>query len=385
MNFYFVYLIFSISLAVAYKLIMLRYVFFWKKLPEWTVPNDFAPTTFVSVLVAARNEAENIESCIKSIFQQNYPTHLFEIIVIDDHSNDSTAAVVRSANIPNLRLLALKDFLTEGDKNITSFKKKAIEIGISQAKGDWIVCTDADCTMNENWLSLIVSFFEQKKLQFVAAPVCFWKEKTALERFQSLDFLGMMGVAGAGVEGKFMSMCNGANLAYSKAAFYAVGGFGGIDRLASGDDMMLMQKISKKFPTQIGFLKNPAAATFTFAKPTLRSFFQQRIRWASKSSSYDEKKVTLLLAIVFFFCCNIFLSGLLAVFFTHFWTIFLFQILVKAAIDFIFLQPLARYFHRSDLLQSFFTSFLLHTAYIVSVGTLANFSQKYEWKGRRVR
>ena len=379
------YLTFSALLAILYTYIMARTIFFWHELPEWVLPQPFVPHTKITVLIAARNEAEHIESCLKAVAQQNYPPSLFEIIVIDDHSDDGTPQRVQQLAIPNLRLLTLRDFLEKKPEKITSFKKKALEIGIAHANGNWIVCTDADCTMGENWLSLIVSFLEKKQLQFVAAPVCFHQEKSTFERFQSLDFVGMMGVTGAGIEGQFMNMCNGANLAYSKAAFEAVGGFSGIDKLASGDDMLLLQKIARRFPEQVGFLKNRAAATFTFAMPTVGAFLQQRIRWASKSSSYDEKQVTAMLIAVFLLCGNIFLSLALSMFFAPIFVAFLLQLIAKLIMDFYFLHQMCRYFRRSDLMRTFGLSFVMHTAYIFTVGALANFSSHYEWKGRRVQ
>ncbi len=130
------------------------------------------------------------------------------------------------------------------------------------------------------------------------------EEKSLFEKFQSLDFIGMMGVTGAGIHGRFMNMCNGANLAYEKKAFYEVDGFNGIDKIASGDDMLLLQKMANRFPNQICFLKNKNATVLTHAKSDLKSFFQQRIRWASKSSSYQEFQITFILALVFFFCVS---------------------------------------------------------------------------------
>src|SRR6202012_3482401 len=88
------------------------------------------------------------------------------------------------------------------------------------------------------------------------------------------------------------STCNGANLAYRKDVFYAVGGFKGIDDLASGDDELLLQKVAEKYPGKIGFLKSYDAIVYTHAKHTLKEFLQQRRRWASKSVKYKDKKVT---------------------------------------------------------------------------------------------
>jgi len=195
-----------------------------------------------------------------------------------------------------------------------------------------------------------------------------------------------MGVTGGGIHGRFMNMCNGANLAYEKKAFYEVDGFNGIDNIASGDDMLLMQKMAKRFPNQIGFLKNKNATVLTTAKPDLKSFSQQRIRWASKSSSYQEFQITFILALVFFFCVSIVLNFfLLPFFFEKLIWVFLIQILVKTIVDFFYLSHLANFFGRKDLMKIFFPAQVFHIIYIFVIGWLGNLVKEYNWKGRRVK
>ena len=373
-------------LAIFYVFIISKYLHGWRSLPEWQIPAGFQPTTKVSVLIPARNEAANILACLESISRQSYPTPRFEVIVLDDHSEDQTFSLVQNftRTHPNVRAVRLADFVQSGDTQ--SFKKKAIETGISLASGELIVTTDADCIVQQDWLTLLVSFFEKKQAKFIAAPVNFHREKNLLERFQSLDFLGMMCVTGAGIHLRTNQMCNGANLAYPKAVFHEVSGFEGIDHLASGDDMLLMQKIAARYPAGIYFLKNKNATVFTHAKPSLRSFISQRLRWATKSASYQDWRVTAILGMVFLFCWSIVLSLLLAVWWG--WPpagLAAILFLVKTTIDYFFLGEMARYFGRRDLIKSYLPSQFLHLAYIIAVGTLANVVKRYEWKGRRVK
>ncbi len=381
-----IWLVLSCLLAAFYIYIICRYILGWKAMSLWQIPLDFQPATKVSVLIPARNEAENIFACLSSISSQTYPKQLFEVIILDDHSTDETltlAADFAKAH-PNFRPVRLADYVQAGETQ--SFKKKAIEIGVRLAQGDLIVTTDADCEVQPDWLALMVSFFEKNDLQFIAAPVNFHREKNLFERFQSLDFFGMMCSTGAGIHLRMKNMCNGANLAYPKAAFLAVNGFAGIDHLATGDDILLMQKIAAQPGSKIGFLKNPAAAVFTKAKPTVAEFLSQRIRWASKSTSYKEWQVTFILGMVFLFCCNMVFS--LAAIFWWGWLaawVFAGSFLVKTILDFFFLGNMARFFSRMDLMRSYFPSQFLHIAYIVVVGILGNLVKRYEWKGRRVR
>lgn len=384
MLFFLLYVLFSVLLTIIYVGIISNYYRGWKAVEPWTVPKAFRAQTRVSVIIPARNEAANILLCLKSILTQCFPPELLQIIVIDDHSTDATPQLVSTLEDRRISLLKLADFPTFIQNQ--SFKKQAISLGIQHATGELIITTDADCVTPPDWLNFMVSFYEKRNPAFIAAPVNFYQERNVLERFQSLDFMGMMAVTGAGIQQEWMNMCNGANLAYPRAVFHAVDGFAGIDHLASGDDMLLMQKIARKFPRRIGFIKNKAATVLTRAKPTLRSFLQQRIRWASKSTAYPEWKVTLVLALVFFFCSNILFSFLL----TFLWAadlgwLFAVQLLAKAVVDYFFLRNMSTFFERPDLLRAFIPAFFLHTVYIIVVGALGNIVKKYEWKGRRVR
>jgi cellulose synthase/poly-beta-1,6-N-acetylglucosamine synthase-like glycosyltransferase len=374
----------TVCLTFCYISCIVLYAKCWKKLPFFVYTEGSPPTTFISVLIPARNESDNILPCLDAILNGSYPKNLFEIIVIDDHSDDATPQLVRTYPSANVRLIELKNYVKLADNQ--PFKKRAIEAAIGESRGKLIVTTDGDCIAPPEWLSLIAAFYEQSGKRFIAAPVNFYEEETAFERFQSLDYIGMMGVTGAGVAGQFTNMCNGANLAYEKALFHEVGGFKGIDHVASGDDMLLMQKIARFHPDALGFLKNPAATVLTKAKPTIADFMSQRLRWASKSSSYTEIFTVLQLVMVFCFCCNILLSLCLSIFCgIPALLLFLFQFILKSIADYFFLRTMARFFKREDLLQPFLRPQILHILYIIVVGSLANFKKTYQWKGRTVK
>lgn len=350
----------------------------WDSLEETPRPSsDFIPKTRISVLIAARNEEKRIGACLETILMQVYPKELLEIIVIDDFSQDNTYGIALEKGV---KAIHLADYSEKGSK------KKAIEAGIGIAQGELIVATDADCHTPTLWLLNIAHFYETKGFKFIAAPVNFYNEKNIFEKAQSLDFLGLMLITGSGINKGFMHMCNGANLAYQRQVFYDVDGFNGIDALASGDDMLLMQKVALKYPGSLGFLKNQEATVFTHAKPTWKSFVSQRIRWASKTNSYKELLVTTILALVFFFCNNILFSAFLIPFIGELALyIFITQLCVKGCMDYYLLSRIASFFNRRDLLRSFIPAFFGHIIYIIVVGTLANLVFNYEWKGRRVR
>jgi cellulose synthase/poly-beta-1,6-N-acetylglucosamine synthase-like glycosyltransferase len=372
------YLLISFFLCLSYIIIIVVYRQGWDSLKKSPAPSiNFQPQTTISVLIAARNEAANIGACLDTILSQQYPKALFEIIVIDDFSEDKTYEI---ALLKGINVIRLADYCEKGSK------KKAIEVGIAKAKGTLIVATDADCHTPPLWLRNIAYFYETQNCKFIAAPVNFHQEKNYFEKAQSLDFLGLMLITGAGIHKGFMHMCNGANLAYERAVFYDVDGFKGIDKLASGDDMLLMQKVALKYPGSLGFLKNEQATVLTHAKPTWESFISQRVRWASKTNSYKEVLVTAILALVFFFCNNIILSACLIPFLGKVaFALLLLQLSLKGIMDYYLLYPIATFFKRKDLLRSFIPAFFGHIVYIIIVGTLANLVFNYEWKGRRVR
>lgn len=371
------YTIISILLILCYLVIIFCYIYYWNQLKTWKIPTHHLFQTTVTIIVAARNEAEGIRTCINALLAQHYPTHLVNIWIVDDHSEDDTAAIVKTYSQQHLHLLTLS-----GDN---FGKKQAIQSAIQKSNSQLIVTTDADCIMGPEWLSYLVSYYENHPVKFIAAPVSFYKEQSLFERFQSLDFMGMMAVSGAGIQGQFMNMCNGANLAYERAAFEKVNGFEGIDHVASGDDMLLMQKIAQEYPCQIGYLKNPHSQTFTYAKPTIKSFVQQRIRWTSKSSAYTGWQVLFMLGTVWIFSLSMVFDLLLLPFHPSFFFLFLSKFMAKGIADFFFLGMMARFFGRTELMRSFIPALFLHWWYIVYVGTIGNLVNRYEWKGRSVK
>ena len=363
---------------------MYRYLKGWQNMPYTHPSPNYSFATKVSVLLPARNEEDNIEACIISILNQKYPHSLLEIIVIDDYSTDKTPDIVKGFDLKNVTLLSLADFVNEAD--LKAFKKKAIELAIQQSTGDLIITVDADCIAGDNWLPVIVEQYETQQAKFIAAPVSFHQDRTLFEKFQALDFHGMMVITGGGIYGNIMNMCNGANLAFDKAAFHEVGGYKGVDNFASGDDMMLIQKMAAAYPNGIIYIKNATACTYTTPKPTIRSFFNQRVRWTTKARNYEEWKMTAILGLVWLFCLSIPITIITTFFFGYamLW-IALGQLLLKAFADYRLLHEASRFFNRLDLMATFIPSSFMHLAYIITVGFWGNVAKEYEWKGRRVR
>jgi poly-beta-1,6-N-acetyl-D-glucosamine synthase len=365
----------TFGLLVIYSTLILFYRAGWQQLKSFS-QSGFNPSVKISVIIAARNEEENIGILLASLQKQTYPNHLFEVIVVDDHSTDNTATVVNSFSFAKLIKLQFD--------NINSYKKKAIETGIAAASGDLIVTTDADCSVQETWLKTIAAFKKETNAVFIAAPVMMGYKPNLLQIFQSLDFLVLQGITAASVQKRFHNMCNGANLIYERKAFFEVNGFSGIDHIASGDDMLLMQKIAQHFPEKVSYLLSKDAIVTTPAAKTWKEFFSQRVRWASKATNYNDIKIFSVLFLVYFFNCAL-LALLIAGFWMHFlWLAFGGILILKTIIELIFIYPVAKFYDKQNLLNLFPFFQPLHILYTIIAGWLGVFGS-FEWKGRRVK
>jgi cellulose synthase/poly-beta-1,6-N-acetylglucosamine synthase-like glycosyltransferase len=362
-------------LLLFYGVLILFYRAGWKETPVFSMPPAAADLK-ISVIIPARNEEENIGVLLHSLQKQNYPAALFEVIVVDDHSDDKTAEI--AAAFPFVKVVKLQ----AGPVN--SYKKKAIETGIGAATGELIVTTDADCIVPETWLSTMAAFKKTTKAVFIAAPVMLVYKNNFLQIFQALDFLVLQGITAASVQKKIHNMCNGANLAYERKIFYEVNGFSQIDHIASGDDMLLMQKMYTHQPGKICYMLAREAIVKTTAQPTWKSFFNQRIRWASKATHYNDIKIFSALFLVYFFNFSLLVLLITGCFYTYLLPAFIILLAVKIIIEYSFIYPVAVFYERKQLLKWFILFQPVHILYTVIAGWLGLFG-RFEWKGRKVR
>ncbi|MDM1295573.1 glycosyltransferase [Sphingobacterium sp. N143] len=338
------------------------------------------PTKTVSVIIAARNEELNIRRTITSILKQNFPAELLELIIIDDHSDDNTSMIVQEYEKEGVKLIQLNE-----NGRMNSYKKLAISRAIDCCRGEIIITTDADCRMGPNWLVSVVSTFEKENAFLLSSPVVYSEEKSFFERLQTLEFLYLIGLGAAGIGNRKPTTCNGANLAYRKDIFKEMGGFKGIDELASGDDELFLHKVAEKYPERIAFCKSADAIVYTDAKPDLKSFISQRRRWASKSTKYKNKGVIALGIAIWIFNVLLLVATLLTIAGVQVigWVV-LSALLLKLLVEFFFIQPLTKFANRSSLLWYLPILSLAHILYLVYIGILGNIG-KYDWKGRQVR
>ena len=333
---------------------------------------EFIPKTSFSIVVPFRNEKENLPNLLHSISLLNYPKELVEVILVDDDSEEVFGV--------QYSVFSLKVIKNERKSN--SPKKDAIETAIQVAKNDWIITTDADCLVQKDWLTTFDQYIQENEVEMIASGVCYLPKNGFLSAFQNLDFLSLQGatIGSFGINQPFM--CNGANFAYSKSFFKELNGFQGNETIASGDDVFLLQKAVSFAPKKVGFLLAKESIVATNPVATWSDLFQQRVRWASKSTGYSSVYGKLLALVVFggnlawIVSFLLWLVGLLDQ------NIFMLFVALKFLIDFILLFKTANFFESK--LQYVLASSLLYPFFSVSVAVYSLFG-KYSWKGRNFR
>ena len=378
----FVYIAICTLLTIFYAVIMALYHRYWVLTSTLNTSKDF-PQKSVSVIIPVRNESENIALLLEDLLAQDYPQALLEIIVVDDFSDDNTATLVKQFPREKVKLIALKDFIFQNEI-IHAYKKKALEVGIQQAQNEIILTTDGDCRVHKDWVKTMMMYQSISNSKLLTGAVIMNHTDTLFEKFQALDFLGMMGITAAMLKMKIFNMANGANLLYEKKGFEEVKGFEGINQVASGDDMLLIYKFALQYNQSVGFAKHPSAVVYTSTEKSLRGFLRQRFRWTAKSKDYQDKRMTFILGLVFLFVCTLVFNFFGLFFSKTLCLLFFIQLVVKSVSDYRLLKSTSSYYHREDLMKSFWSSQFFHILYIVVVGSLGNLLN-FEWKGRKQR
>lgn len=325
-----------------------------------------------SIVIAARNEEHFIGKCLTSITNQKFDKTKFEIIVINDHSTDKTLdeilAFKNQHSTFNISIVDLADF-----ENINN-KKQAITKGIHDAIFDYIILTDADCIRGNLWLQTINDFINISASKLVYAPVEF-KAKNIFEKLQALEFAGLVGVGAAAMELKNPNMCSAANLIFEKQVFFEVNGYTDNEHIMTGDDEFLMHKIFKKYPSQVKFLFDKNAIVETGANGTLGQLTEQRKRWVSKSTKYENRYITLILVMAYFYNVSIFVNLFID------WHLALNQLLFKMLIEGLFLITMLKFYKKKVLVLLLPLAEIFHIIYVIIIGIWANFAT-YTWKER---
>lgn len=332
-------------------------------------------TPGVSVVIPFRNERSNLKPLLESLLAQNYPKDSLEIILVDDHSTDSSASFVEEF-VPlfqNMKILQL-------DKEATG-KKKALALGIQTSSHDLIVTTDADCIHQPGWISSISSCFDKKDVVMAVGGVRIDSSSGWFAKIQALEFASLIATTASTLFYQQPTMCNGANLAFRKDAFLEVGGYDGNYEIASGDDEFLMRKIHARFRGGIVFMSDPTSVVTTQPSATLKSLIQQRIRWAGKWKHNSSFATKLLAAFVFVFQLSFVLLPVAGWFHWILPERVYFLIVVKFALEFMLLYPVTFFLQIRLRWIPFLILQVIYPFYVVGVALLAQI-QSVRWKER---
>ncbi len=375
---YVVVIIAGTLLIAGYLLVISLFIRGWRK--NTAHFDEQQPSKlWVSVVVAVRNEENNILTLLQSLWNQQYPNHLYEVIISDDFSSDQTPALVTGfiSDKENFHLITPTPQDTRG-------KKAALDRAIAQSRGNIIVTTDADCTMEANWLYSIVQEFEQSATKFIIAPVTIEDSSRCLfSLMQTLEFMSLTGATGGAAGMRNPIMCNGANMAFAKEARREVLNHVSGKNHASGDDVFLMHAIKKKYPAQIRFLKNKEALVYTLPAKTIREFFSQRIRWAGKSAGYSDPFTLVTGAVVAGLNVFIVLMAVLTLTMHSLAPALLVIVLLKLAIDGILLTQVAVFLFRKKLLLLYPLVAIMYPFYVCTT-LLLSLAKPIKWKQRRM-
>ncbi len=338
------------------------------------------PEEFISIIIPFRNESENILGSLRSLENQNYSKGKYEVIYVNDSSDDDSLQKILSAQkSSNIKVISVPD-----DFSTYAHKKRAIRFGISNSTGSIIITTDSDCVHNKEWLQQMVSCFDNET-GFVSGPVEFIEEKTIFEKLQKLEFSGLV-LTGAGLIGiNKPVICNAANIAYRKNAYETVNGFNDQLNLSSGDDELLMQKIWSSGKYRIKFCWNREAIVLTKGNDSLQKFYHQRKRWASKGLFYADKILIIKLILIFLFYLGLIAQIFLSVFLSPIFLVsFIISFLIKITFEYLILKKGLNFIFSKNVLRYLPLAELFQIPYIIIAGIAGTFGN-YIWKDRRIK
>lgn len=371
-------LIFLSALFALYAACMFTLVIGMKRIPEFIPAEKLKPKTRFSVVVPFRDEAKNLPLLLQTIEKLNYPSEMFEIIFVDDDSTDNSKKYIEEV----IKTTAFSIRIIQNKRTSNSPKKDAISEAIKNSNFEWIVTTDADCNLPKNRLKTFDTFIQKSNSVMVCGPVLYKSNGSFLEDFQQLDGLSLLAVTIGSFGLKNPLLCNGANLAYKKDAFFKVNGFSGNENIASGDDIFLLEKMKKVFPKQVKFIKSKEASVSTKPQENWKSIVNQRIRWASKTSKQKNTVSMILGLLVFLVNFSILTIPFFLIFDIKNWGYFLFLLFFKIMVDYAVVRQTAVIFNKKIAVRKFLLQPIIYSV-ITTIVVLKSFRGNYSWKGRR--
>lgn len=344
----------TVSLLL-YIVLILNFYFSWRKGDLFKAGNECSQA-FITIVIPFFNESENLDSLIRNIREQSYPDEKYELILVNDHSTDDSLNRVRDLISTDMNIKLINNTGPPG-------KKYALREGVLTSRSDFIIISDADCYLPRDWVAIHGAFFSgNPDVAMVSSGVCIRNPGTFVQRYQALEFASLVVTGAASFFQNDPIMCNAANLAFKKDLFLEA--FEHIHPdVNTGDDMFLML-YAKKNKRKMHFLKNTDSFTLTSAPGSLKTLFNQRLRWASKANFYRDPKLiytSVLVLLTNFFTLALFLVGL---FIPQILPVFLLFLAIKSFPDYLILNSFLDFTNQKGVMKFFLPSQLINLLFI---------------------
>jgi len=338
---------------------------------------------WVTVLVAARNETQRMSPLLQALMEQQ-TDFAWELLWVDDQSTDGSAEQTRIF-LEQFSKAPFRVLERNGSDGFPPHKKGAIAFGVQQAKGRWVLVTDADCVPGPQWIrTMIAKAKSQDGLVFVAGPVRLSPANTLWERSQALEFMSLNAIAASTLAQGRPVISNGGNMAFDRRAFLETAPYDSNWKHPGGDDDLLMHQFSRlKGPSALTFCLDRQAMVDTPPLGSFRDFLAQRIRWISKQGAYPDPVVALILKSVWFMHAILLGTLVGGVLQGHYQLVALALGTwgLKAWMDGLYTRTVAGFYERSASWGLFLWTQLWYLPYTLGAG-LAGYRGKFTCKGR---
>jgi len=331
----------------------------------------------VSVIIPVRNDSEGLSRLLPDLADQNYPENKYEVIIVDDHSVNPPEKIISGLK-RNIKIRVLN--LDNNEQG----KKAALMKGLNASASDVVLTTDSDCRVKPSWISEMSNYLISHRVKLVFGTVLYEKTGKLNGWFQSLEFQSLV-AGGAGFAGNgHPILCNAANMGFERNRYFEFMEENRSSLPVSGDDVLFLLWLKKKYPRQIGFIKSLTSTVETKPAGSLKEFINQRLRWTSKGRYYKDiiiiitaltvyiTSLTLTVTLAGSFFSGVMLKGFTVIF------------LLKFIIDLVFLFIVTGYYQNRYLLIIFLPLEIIYFIYISIIGLAGNLVS-FGWKGRKAK
>jgi cellulose synthase/poly-beta-1,6-N-acetylglucosamine synthase-like glycosyltransferase len=363
----------AVIILLFYTLLIRFLIVGFDKVTFFNSNNEETKTTF-SIIIPFRNEAENLTALLCSLSKLKYPRKLFEIILVNDNSTDDFLSIINEFNLTNLKIIT-------NERKSQSPKKDAINLGVSISKFNWIVSTDADCEVPKNWLNILDFYIQKNDSNMVCGAVKFSSGTSFLNQFQQLNLMSLLSSTIGSFGIKKPIMCNGANLAYRKKIFFELNGFEGNEKISSGDDVFLLEKMLMLKQNKVHYLKSKDFLVVTKPEKNWKEFINQQLRWVSKSGNYKKQFTKLVGVIVFLMNVLIATLFISSFFIAKFVWLLLLLLAVKLIFDFVLIHKSSSFTATKMSVTTYVAAALFYPFFTTYIAFISPF-KKFTWKER---